>query len=403
MAENPRTEIAAKTPHVLIVSDVDLGRIDAPMMHTCAVARFLAEAGVEVDLVARGPDPALPGVRYHSAGSGPMPRAQRLAGVNGTALRVLRRDGGTLDALYVRKDWGSLPAMLAARRLGLRVLTEVNDLPYGQHFPREHGVRAVLADHGKRSFARLIWRASSHVVAVTDGLKSLIVAEYGTRPAKITVLPNGVDTTAIVPLDRHEAAARAGVSEERVYVVFIGSLEWRVDWQTMVGAFADAAATRPTLTLVLVGDGPDADAVDALVERLGVSGQVIRTGFVRERPRVNEFMGIARVCLVPLRQEARGAIGASPLKLTEYFAAGRAVVATDVPGVHEMIERAQAGILTPPGDVAAMASALGRLADDAGLAAQFGAAGRRAAEETYSWSAIADSLVHLLLDREADC
>jgi glycosyltransferase involved in cell wall biosynthesis len=403
MAETARTEMAADTPHVVIVSDVDLGRIDAPMVHTCAVARFLAEAGVRVDLVARGPDPGLPGVRYHAAAEGPVGRGARLAGVNRTALRVLRANRATLDALYVRKDWGSLPAMLEARRLGLRVVTEVNDLPYGRHFPREEGAYAWLADHAKRGFGRAIWRTSTHVVAVTDGLKSLIAAEYGVAPTKITVLPNGVDAAAIVPLDRDEAVARAGLPESRVFVVFIGSLEWRVDWQTMMRAFAAAAASRPALTLVLVGDGPDADAVDSLADELGIADRVIRTGFVAERARVNDVMGAARVCLVPLRQEARGTIGASPLKLTEYFAAGRAVVATDVPGVHEMIERSGAGILVPPGDVDVLASAVGGLADDAEAAERMAAAGRAAAEQTYSWSAIAERLAQLLLDRGADC
>lgn len=373
------------------------------MVHTCAVARFVAEAGIAVDLIARGPDPAIPGVRYHAGADGPVGRGGRLLGVNAAALRVLWRGRKTLDALYVRKDWGSLPAMVVARRLGLRVVTEVNDLPYGRHFPRERGVWAWLADHAKRWLARLIWRSSSRVVAVTDGLKSLIMDEYGTPPEKIIVLPNGVDTAAIVPLPRHEASARAGLADDRVHVVFVGSLEWRVDWEAMVRAFARAAATRPGLTLVLVGDGPDAAAVDALVRELGKTTQVIRTGFVSERARVNDLMGAARVCLVPLRREARGRIGASPLKLTEYFAAGRAVIATDVPGVHEMIESSRAGILVHPGDVEAMAAALERLADDPAAAEEMGLGGRRAAEETYSWRAIAARLTEILVDSRPNC
>jgi glycosyltransferase involved in cell wall biosynthesis len=386
-----------KRPHVVILSDVDLGRIDAPMMHTCAVARSLSNAGVTVDLIARGPDPGLHEVAYHPAAQGQVGRAKRIVGVNRRAISVLWRRRRSLDALYVRKDWGSLPAMLSARLLGLRVVTEVNDLPYGPNYhQRERGLRPWLADRFKRRMARLLWRLSTDIVTVTEGLKSLIVAEYGTSPATITVLPNGVDTDLVVPLTRVEAAARAGLAEGKTYVVFVGSLESRVDWETMMRAFAEAAQARPLLTLVLVGDGPDLSSVGTLAAEVGVEDRVVRPGFVPERARVNDFIGAASICLVPLKEEARGLIGASPLKLTEYFAAGRAVVATDVPGVREMVQSSGAGLLAPAGDVGAMAAAIGTLADDLAAADTMGDAGRKAAEERYSWISIAARLVPLL-------
>jgi glycosyltransferase involved in cell wall biosynthesis len=386
-----------KRPHVVILSDVDLGRIDAPMMHTCAVARSLSNAGVTVDLIARGPDPRLHEVAYHPAAQGQVGRAKRIVGVNRRAISVLWHRRRSLDALYVRKDWGSLPAMLSARLLGLRVVTEVNDLPYGPNYhQRERGLRPWLADRFKRRMARLLWRLSTHIVTVTEGLKSLIVAEYGASPATITVLPNGVDTDLVVPLIRVEAAARAGLAEGKTYVVFVGSLESRVDWETMMRAFAEAAQARPLLTLVLVGDGPDLSSVGTLAAEVGVEDRVVRPGFVPERARVNDFIGAASICLVPLKEEARGLIGASPLKLTEYFAAGRAVVATDVPGVREMVQSSGAGLLAPAGDVGAMAAAIGTLADDLAAADTMGDAGRKAAEERYSWTSIAARLVPLL-------
>lgn len=383
--------------HVVILSDVDLGRIDAPMMHTCAVARSLSNSGVTVDLVARGPDPQLHEVAYHAATHGQVGRAERIIGVNRRAFSVLWHHRRTLDALYVRKDWGSLPAMLSARLLGLRVVAEVNDLPYGPNFQqRERGLRPWLADRFKRRMARILWRLSTHIVTVTGGLRSLIVTEYGTSPTKVTVLPNGVDTDLVVPLDRVEATARVGLSNGRTYVVFVGSLEPRVDWETMVRAFAEAARPRPRLTLVLVGDGPDSSRVGDLAAEVGISDRVVRSGFVPERARVNDFIGAASICLVPLREEARGLIGASPLKLTEYFAASRAVVATDVSGVREMVKSSGAGLLAPPGDIEAMAAAIGTLADDLAKADTMGEAGRQAAEEHYSWTSIAAKLVPLL-------
>ena len=120
MARDPR--------HVLMVADIDLGLPDARRVHVTEIARGLRAAGCEVELVSRGPDPRIDGVRYRAAAGSDSGRIGRLARVNAVAIAraaARRRDA---RSLYVRYDWGLLPTIVAGRALGYRVVLEVNAL-----------------------------------------------------------------------------------------------------------------------------------------------------------------------------------------------------------------------------------------------------------------------------------
>ena len=91
-----------------MVNDVSLVRLDAPTVHTREVARAFVREGFEVDLVARGPDPELPGVRFHGGPPFRWNDPRRIYVVNGRAARVLWQRRGRVRSLYVREDWASV-------------------------------------------------------------------------------------------------------------------------------------------------------------------------------------------------------------------------------------------------------------------------------------------------------
>jgi glycosyltransferase involved in cell wall biosynthesis len=378
-----------------MVNDVSLTRRDAPTIHTTAIARALAQHGLDVDLVARGPDPRIPGVRFHG---GPPLRPDnrcRIPLVNARAARVLIRRRGRAAAAYVREDWASVPAMAVARLLGYRVVTEVNDIAYGPGRTDLSTLRGRITERVKRRFAAWAWRCSTWILPVTGALGDVIVEDFGVDRRRIVVVPNGVDTDEIVPLERAAAIEAAGLDPQRRYIAFVGALGERVAWDTFLYAFAIVAQTRPDASLLIVGDGPQERDVDALVERLSLGACVIRTGHVNPE-RVAQLTGAATVCLVAHRSHYQSRIGASSMKLTEYFARGRPVVAIAMAGLREMIEESGAGVVVPPDDPDALAAAIGELLDDPVRAEACGASARRAAEERWSWHALAARIVPLL-------
>jgi glycosyltransferase involved in cell wall biosynthesis len=368
---------------LVMICDVDLGVPDATRTHTVEVAANFAREGLAVDLIARGPDPRLEGVSYHRARGSEARRARRIADLSGRAVAVLgaRRRGAR--RCYVRHSWSNVPILAAARVLGYRVVTQVDDVQYGRGYERHI---PVVSDYVKRLAAMAMGRLAHGIVAVTPQIGELLTDQFHVPARRIAVLPNGVDVDAFRPQAREQALASAGLDPGCRYAVFCGRFESWVDFELLLAAFALVAREDPAARLLLVGDGPERAHVERLVDELELARAVTLTGFVADRSRVADLIGAATVALASHRVDYIGRIGVSPTKLAEYMAAGRAVVARDVPGLREVLRESGAGVVVP-GEPRAMAAAIAQLLDPA-RADALGARGRAAAEQRYTWRSI---------------
>jgi glycosyltransferase involved in cell wall biosynthesis len=381
-----------------MLADVDLGRADATRTHVTEIAQGFAREGRLVELIARGPDPRLPGVRFHPVGGGRPGNLRRIVRMNRTALRVLLRCRGNCKLVYYRYDSGLVGAVIASRLLGYHAVAEMNDVRFGADYPgRTDGLRGRLRDLGKVSEMRAAARVTSRFVTVTSGIKQIIVHRYSVAEDRVQVLPNGVDVDRFQVLERRSACQRAGLDPAGRYVVFVGLLAGWVDFPVLLRAFALVAADRPDARLVIVGDGPERRLVESLRDDLGVGDRVVLTGFVPDRDLVSQYIGASTVCVMAHRAAVLDRIGVSPVKLAEYLAAGRAVVGLHIPGASEVLETSGGGVSVPP-DPIAMAEAIGELLDDPERADALGRAGRLAAEGMYSWSSVVRRTLDLIDD-----
>jgi glycosyltransferase involved in cell wall biosynthesis len=298
--------------------------------------------------------------------------------------------------LYYRFDPGIVGVVLLARIIGYRPAGEMNNLMFGTDYPdRVGGARESLLDSARVMTLKVARRVTRDFVAVTDRIKEIMVSGYGVPADRVHVLPNGVDTERFRPQDRSAARERLGLDASCRYVVFVGLMASWVDFRTMLEAFAGASETRPDARFVLVGDGPEARLVDSLIDDLDLADRVIRPGSIADRDLVSAYMGAASVCLVAYHGAMLQRIGGgSPMKLMEYLAAGRAVVATATEGMASMINSSGGGLAV--GDAEAMAAALGELLDDQERADELGRRGRRAAVEHYSWKPVIERTLALL-------
>jgi alpha-maltose-1-phosphate synthase len=140
----------------------------------------------------------------------------------------------------------------------------------------------------------------------------------------------------------------------------------------------------------------DTARVRGLVDRLGLAGRVDMPGLVPQA-RVAEALGRATVVVVPFLRTAMTERHTSPLKAFEAMAAGRAIVASDLPSTREVLRHGQNAWLVAPGDPAALADGLRRLVDDRALALTLARAAFEAAP-AYAWPARARALVEVLED-----
>jgi glycosyltransferase involved in cell wall biosynthesis len=379
-----------RAENVLMAADIDLGYPDARRLHVTEIARGLQAAGCDVELVSRGPDPGIAGVRYRAAASSHSGRLRRLAGVNAWAIAraaARRRDA---RSLYVRYDWGLLPTIVAGRALGYRVVLEVNALTsVGSERGAPPGFIPAARERLKRVAVSAAWRSSHRLLPVSERLRDTLVDVFGVPAERVEIVTNGADTELFAPRDRAAALAELGLDPADELVLFVGLLAWWNDFPTVIEAFAEIVSRRPRALLVFVGDGDERAAIERLVRAHRISERVRFAGFVSDRSRVATYVAAARVCLSP--GSSALAIG-RPMKLAEYLAAGRAVVGSAIPGISELMAETGGGIAVPPHDPSAMAAAVCDLLDDPVAADALGLAARAAIVENYSWRAIASRL-----------
>jgi len=265
------------------------------------------------------------------------------------------------DVLYERYNLFYLSGAWLARRHNLPFLVEVN-APLAEERARFGNLKLKALGHWSENF---VWRRADRVLPVTEVLAGHVRAG-GAEPSRIVVIPNGID---LAEFPDALAIRQAPEGAEELTLGFVGFVR---DWHGLDGVVRAISAWQgtPRLALTVVGEGPARSGLEALAAELGIADRVRFTGLATrdEIPRLTAAFDIAlQPASVPY---------ASPLKVTEYMAAGRAIVAPDQPNLREILEHERTALLFDPADDRAMAAAILRLAGDAELRARLGQAAR---------------------------
>jgi glycosyltransferase involved in cell wall biosynthesis len=253
-----------------------------------------------------------------------------------------------------------------------------------------------------------VWRLADGYVTITAALAADLAARHGPRESvapsggsgiptdgssRLAVIPDG----ARIPLEPDESRDEFGPASEAV-VAYAGHL---YAWKG-VDILLDALALVPAAHGLIIGGHaaePDLGRLKALAVRLGIADRVTFTGMVAPA-HVPALLRRARVLALPNPASAISSRFTSPLKLFEYMAAGRAIVASDLPSIREILHSGVDALLVTPGSAEALAAAIRVLLADPELAARLARAALHAAPD-YSWDRRAERLETLLADVQA--
>jgi len=276
------------------------------------------------------------------------------------------------DVVYERYSLLNLAGLLLARLTGLPHLLEVN-APLRLERARTKG----LALAGAAAMAeRLLFGGSDAVLTVSSSLRRYVIA-HGGRPERTLVQPNGVDTQRFHPDgDRSRARAGLGIRDDALVVGFSGSLKTWHGMDVLLEAFATLRARHPAARLLVIGEGPQAGALRAQAARLELESAALFTGRVNH-DQIPDLLCALDIAVAPYRQVPDFYF--SPLKIYEYMASGRAVVASAAGEIPELVREGETGLLCAPDDPRALADTLLRLAESAALRYRLGQAARREA------------------------
>jgi glycosyltransferase involved in cell wall biosynthesis len=308
-----------------------------------AEADRLSEAGIEVHLAH---------VPRHRPEYFPFRRVER-------CLRAL-----SPDVVHTHNTPGLVYGAVGAWLAGVPTIVHTE---HGRQFPGR--LRYAVAERVASTFA---WR----VVGVSDAMSSGLRRHVKIDRSKLRTIPNGVIAPeAPLPAEIRAVMDSIGVPPDAKIVGLAARLVYEKGIEYLLDAWPSITKSIPSAVLLLVGDGPERNALEARAEQLGIQASV---KFVGMRSDVATFMHAFDVCVMPSVSEGL------PLALLEGMAARRAIVATRVGGMPQALDDGRAGLLVEPRDAPGLANAIVRLLSHPDEAGQLGSAARARFEMRYT-------------------
>jgi len=304
-----------------------------------------------------------------------------LAAVNG--VRALW-EVGRVDWVYER--FGAFQFLgYGFQRRGIPWILETNGLFFVEAY-RDRGTLALA--RLERALELWAYRQADAVVVVTETMRDLLV-QHGVERGKIVVVPNGVDTHLFDPERVRDEALRPFSLPT---LGFVGTLSPWQGLDLLLRALAELRAEGVDLALVVVGDGAMRAPWEALARELGLADRVRFVGRVPGDEVPKHVMGfdLAFSGQVPLQM---GEMYHSPLKLYEYMAMGKPVVASAFEEARRLVREGETGYLFEPGSLEDLKRALRKALAEREAWPRMGEHARREVVAHHSWEARVKDMV----------
>ena len=301
------------------------------------------------------------------------------------------------DLIHERFNLLSLGGVWASRKLGIPLILEVNaDLLEQRKFKGrpEQGLRRIYAEWA----TRVCFKAAARIICISAGLKDHLSRKWNIEDSKLAVLACAADVDAFGPNHNRELVRRGlGLTTEPIVIWVGGYYPWH-DLDLLLRSFTLVLQRHPSAKLVLVGDGPTRQLIAQKIQQNGLQQSVLMTGAIAHAE-VPKMLAIADLAVVPSAPvpASHGGTG-TPLKLFEYMAAGKPIVATALNQAAEVIQNGHNGLLVDAGDVDRFAEAMLTLINDPIERDRLGQNARRQAVDQYSWEEYTRRLEEIYLN-----
>jgi glycosyltransferase involved in cell wall biosynthesis len=231
--------------------------------------------------------------------------------------------------------------------------------------------------------------ATDRVVAISPRQRDELVSRFRVAAAARTaVVPLGLDLHILLEQAENAPNLRRelGIGVDDVVVGYVGRFVAIKNIALLVRAFAEVSQRQERMWLLLAGDGPLRVEIEALCDRCGIADRVRFLGWTEN---LGALYATFDVCALSSLNEG------TPVAIIEAMAASRAVVATAVGGVPDVVDDGRTGVLVESGDAHAFAAALGRLAGNRVERLALGAAARREVASRFSSERLVEDIDRL--------
>jgi glycosyltransferase involved in cell wall biosynthesis len=300
------------------------------------------------------------------------------------------------NVIHERFNLFAIGGAWMSRRLGIPFVLEVNaDLLEQRKFKgiQEKGLRRLFAIWA----TRVSFKTAAKIICISTDLKKHLSSNWKIEESKLTVLPCAADMEAFKPNYSTEHVRKGlGLTTEPIVMWVGGFYPWH-DLDLLLESFAQVLQSHTNAKLILVGDGQTRSSIESKIQKNGLRDSVIMTGPI-SHSNVPEMLSIADVAVVPSAPvtASRGGTG-TPLKLFEYMASAKAIVATALNQAMEVIQDGHNGLLVEAGDAHGFAEAILKLLNNPVERGRLGQNAREQAIKLYSWEQYTQRLEEIYL------
>ncbi len=333
-------------------------------------ARGFLDRGHRVTLIAPAEAPIAPAGEAMGIPVVRLPIARKRLPALIALRRWLVRHRGKVDVVNTHSSTDSWLAAIACATLA--------------HAPPIVRTRHVSTTVRNTATTRWLYgRAAAHVVTTGEALRRQLARDNDVPPERMTSIPTGIDLARFVPGDAAAARARLGLPARPALGIVSTLRSWK-GHQYLFDALAADRAAWAGWQVVVVGEGPYRDRLDAHLARLGLAGDI---RFVGQQRDVVPWLQALDLFTLPSYGEE-----GVPQAIMQAMACALPVVSTSVGAIAEAVDAEVTGLIVPPRDAAALGAALARLREDPGLRRRFGAAARVRAQERFGLDAMLDRM-----------
>ncbi|MBU1084547.1 MAG: glycosyltransferase family 4 protein [Candidatus Omnitrophota bacterium] len=239
----------------------------------------------------------------------------------------------------------------------------------------------------KKVFRRLFPCWGAKIIAISNGVKEHLMDDFGIEESRVEMIYNGIEVEKYLSRRNDkdlDFMRKMGIDENAVIIGSVGRLSSVKGYKYLIDAFARVIEKYPQSCLLLVGEGKEEKTLRRQISESGLSGKVIMG--VGELT-LTGYLSLMDIFCLPSISEGLG------LSLMEAMAGGKACIASDVPGLSELIIDGKDGFLVPPVDAVRLASGIMRFIEDPGMRESMGRKAREKAIAGFSLDKSVDKTI----------
>ena len=284
----------------------------------------------------------------------------------------------------------SLESKLFSSPFGSKVILDIRSTPV-----EVHTLRRSLNAFWFNVAVTIAVKTLDGITVATEQMKKEICSKFNANPQCFHVWSNGVDTNLFSPqrYDAEEVRMKLGLTGKFI-VFYHGSLRPHGGINETIQSVKILEKRYPDLTLFLLGSGLSLSSFEHSIRKNQLQDRVIIHEPV-DYIDVPKYIAMSDVGIVPL-PDIPDWRHQSPLKLIEYLAMGKAVIATDIPANRNVLATTQSGIYISSIRPEEIAEAISHAHDNRGKLKEWGSSGRKIAQEKYDWKRVAKDFEHYL-------